>query len=83
MEKTHERARKPMWSRREFVGSSAVASFLAALGFGGTARATGLRRHVPGDTPKGRRDSSCGEAQERQLSLEHKTSSFSLSLNLP
>ena len=44
MEKTHERARKPMWSRREFVGSSAVASFLAALGFGGTARATGLRR---------------------------------------
>jgi L-seryl-tRNA(Ser) seleniumtransferase len=33
-----------MWSRREFVGSSAVASFLAALGFGGTAGATGLRR---------------------------------------
>ncbi len=44
MEKTHERARNPMWSRREFVGSSAVASFLAALGFGETARATGLRR---------------------------------------
>ena len=50
MEKTHERARKPMWSRREFVGSGAVASFLAALGFGGTARATGLRRRGTEDS---------------------------------
>jgi L-seryl-tRNA(Ser) seleniumtransferase len=50
MEKKQERARKPMWSRREFVGSGAVASFLAALGFGGTALAAGPRRRGTGES---------------------------------
>ena len=44
MKSTEAKSIRPMWSRREFVGSGAVASFLAALGFGGIARATGLRR---------------------------------------
>jgi L-seryl-tRNA(Ser) seleniumtransferase len=39
-----------MWSRREFVGSGAVASFLAALGFGRTAGASGLRRPGTGES---------------------------------
>jgi L-seryl-tRNA(Ser) seleniumtransferase len=39
-----------MWSRREFFGSSAVASFLTALGIGRTAGASGLRRPGTGES---------------------------------
>lgn len=37
-------SRRSIWSRREFVGSGAVATFLGALGIGRIADASGLRR---------------------------------------
>ncbi len=36
--------RRSIWSRREFVGGGAVASFLGALGIGRVANSSGLRR---------------------------------------
>jgi len=49
--KDHDgKARPSTWSRRELLGSGAVASFLSVLGIGRTAVASGLRRPGTGES---------------------------------